>query len=111
MARNVKKGLNLHGLPVFDEMIQAANSAGEERYLTPEDIPRITDDVISGNLSRLAASSDMTGEWLLFTGFAGKKYYLGLCTHEKEFHENVRRNIDNLCCQEFPFLSKILKGE
>lgn len=108
MALNILKGLKRYSIPVFQQRIEEAKAAGEERYVLPEDIESIATDAVHGNWMRLAADEALTGEWLVFAEHEGKNYYLCLGTHEKSTHEALRQQIDTMCCQEFPFLSKLL---
>lgn len=108
LALNLQKGLRRYGIPWFEQSIREAQESGEERYLTEADIKRITDDVIHGNFVRLADSVALTGEWLIYAEHDGRKYYLGLGTHDVAHHDNLRHQIDALCCHEFPFLRELL---
>jgi len=108
IAMNLLKGLNRHGMPYVSEQVKASQASGEIRYVTPEDVPAIVDDIISGNLRRLAQESKLTGEWLIFAKHQGENFYLSLATHDKETHESVRQNIDQVCCREFDFLADLL---
>jgi len=107
-AMNVQKGLNRHGMPLFEQRIRETEAAGETRYLTAEDIPALVNDVIGGNLERLATAKALTGEWIVFAQHEGRNYYLCLATHEPSTHDHVRRQIDAVCCLEFSFLSSLL---
>lgn len=108
MAKNLKKGLGKYGLPFLDQSISEAQDGGEERYLSEEDIKFIADDVVHGNWMRLATDEALTGEWIIYAQHEGRNYYLCLGTHDISQHENLRKQIDALCCQEFPFLSALL---
>lgn len=108
LAMNVNKGLNQCGIPLFEKKMQEANEAGELRYLTPEDIPALVEDAVSGNRQRLAKRQALTGEWIIFAKHEGKNYYLTVATHDSAAHDNVRKEIDGVCCKEFPFLVQIL---
>jgi hypothetical protein len=108
-AMNVQRGLNRHGIPLFEQRIREAEAAGEERYMSADDIPALVNDVISGNLRRLADAEALTGEWIMFAQHEGRNYYLCLATHESNTHDYVRRQIDATCCLEFPFLSSMLE--
>jgi len=108
MAINMQKGLKKYGLPLFKQRIHEAQEAGEERYVSTEGIKSMVDDAVHGNWMRLATAEALTGEWIVYAQHAGKNYYLCLGTHEKSEHENLRKQIDALCCQEFPFLSTLL---
>lgn len=108
IAANVRKGLTKYGLPLFKQRIREAQDAGEERYVSMEDVKSLVDDAVHGNLTRLATAEALTGEWIVFAQHEGKNYYLCLGTHDRSQHENLRNQIDALCCQEFPFLSTLL---
>ncbi|MEM5389292.1 hypothetical protein VSR68_37910 [Paraburkholderia phymatum] len=108
MAMNVQQGLKRYGMPYFQQKIKEAQETGEERYVTVEDIEALSSDVIHGNLSRLRADERYTGEWLVFARHEGLNFYLCIATHDKSTHDHIRQLIDNVCCMEFPFLSKLL---
>lgn len=108
LAMNVQKGLNRYGMPYFDRKIEEAEKAGEERYMTVEDVQSLANDLIHGNLGRLRESSAMTGEWLIFAKHEGHNYYLSIATHDISTHQHIRQQIDSICCMEFPFLSELL---
>lgn len=108
LALNVKKGLTTYGIPYFSQKMRESQISGEVQYVSVKDIPAIANDIVSGNLSRLAAKSARCGEWLVFAKHQGKNYYLSLATHDKETHESIRRDIDQVCCQEFEFLAELL---
>ncbi len=108
LAMNVEKGLNQCGIPFFEKKIQEAKDAGELRYLTPEDVPALVDDVISGNRQRLANRQALSGEWIVFAKHEGQNYYLTVATHDCATHDRVREQIDEVCCKEFPFLVQLL---
>jgi hypothetical protein len=108
MAINIKKGLGRFGLPLVQQRANEAAAAGEQRYIMPEDIEAIATDAVLGNWQRLAATQALTGEWIVYAQHEGQNYYLALATHERSTHDQVRQQIDALCCQEFPFLVKLL---
>jgi hypothetical protein len=108
IAINIQKGLKKYGLPLFKQRTQEAKEAGEERYVSIEDVKSLVDDAVHGNWMRLAAAKALTGQWIVYAQHEGKNYYLCLGTHEKSQHENLRRQIDALCCEEFSFLSTLL---
>ena len=110
MARNIQQGLRRHGIPLFRQRAEEAAAAGELRYVSQEDIGALVHEVVTGNWQRLSDSQALTGEWLLFAKHAGQNYYLGLATHDKSVHQNVRSQIDAICCKEFPFLTSVLDG-
>ncbi|QQQ50146.1 hypothetical protein JJQ97_22930 [Pseudomonas syringae] len=107
-AMNVEKGLNQCGMPFFETKVQEAKDAGELRYLTPEDVPALVDDVISGNRQRLAERQALSGEWIVFARHEGQNYYLTVATHDRATHDQVREQIDEVCSKEFPFLTQML---
>ncbi len=108
MALNILKGLKRYSIPVFQHRIDEAKAAGEERYVTAEDIEAISTDAVYGNWMRLAAAEALTGEWIMFAQYEGQNYYLALATHDSNTHDQVRQQIDAVCCQEFPFLADLL---
>lgn len=108
LAMNVQKGLSKYGMPFFEQKIQEAKDAGEERFLSPDDVPALVSDIVRGNRERLAEAQAITGEWLVFAKHEGKNYYLCVTTHDKSTHDHLRKQIDEVCCKEFPFLANLL---
>lgn len=107
MAVNLKKGLDRYGIPFFKQRMREAQEAGEDRYVTIEDCKLLVDDVVQGNWGRLVKERALTGEWIIYAQYEGKNYYLCLGWHSSG-DENLRKQIDAICCQEFDFLSSLL---
>jgi hypothetical protein len=110
MAINIQRGLKIHGMPLFNQKILEAQEAGEERYVSKDDVKSLTEDVVHGNWGRLASAADLTGEWIIYAQHDGKNYYLCLGAHDKSGHKDLRQQIDDFCCLEFPFLSTLLSN-
>ncbi|HLZ76007.1 hypothetical protein [Phenylobacterium sp.] len=110
LALNLQMALRRYGLPHLEAKVAEAQAAGEERYFEEDDIKRAVHDAVIGNYERRAADQAMTGEWLLYAQFEGQNYYLALATHDVTTHDDLRRQIDLLCCQEFPFLAELLQS-
>ena len=107
LAMNVKNALNSYSIPYFEEKIIEARESGEERYMTAEDIKYIVNDAVSGNLQKRRGENKMTGEWIVYASYEGKKYYLCLAKHNHG-DDFIRKKIDNTGIYEFPFLSDVL---
>jgi len=107
MAINLDQGLKRHGLPWFEQRVREAQEAGEERYLTEEDVKSITHDAVVGNWLRQIDAGKLTGEWIIYARHEDKNYYLCLGQHDSG-DDVLRKKIDDICCQEFPFLASIL---
>jgi len=110
MTMNIQTGLKRYSIPFFQQKIREAEEAGEERFVTADDIPAIVSDAVHGNLNRLREESRMTGEWLIFAKYEGQNYYLTMATHDVSTHQHIRQQIDGICCWEFPFLKGILEA-
>lgn len=108
LVMNVEKGLRRYGMPFFEQKIQEAKDASELRYLSPEDVPELVDDIIRGNRQRLSEQQALSGEWIIFAKHEGRNYYLTIATHDSTTHQLVREQIDHVCCKEFPFLAQLL---
>ncbi|NIE64111.1 hypothetical protein F3J17_09555 [Burkholderia sp. Ax-1719] len=108
MGMNVKKGLRRYGIPFFEQKMREAEAAGEVRAVPLEDVDAIVGDIVAGNLKRLADEQAMTGEWLIYARHEDQNYYLCIGTHHEETHSNLRQLVDAICCEDFPFLSKLL---
>jgi len=84
-AINIQKGLKKYGIPFVEQRIREAQIAGV----------------------RLAKSEALTGEWIVYAQHEGKNYYLCLGKHDSGDDE-LRKQIEVVCCQEFTFLTTLL---
>lgn len=107
LANNLSNAIKKYQLPYFQQMIDEAKTAGEERFVQIADIPHIVNDAVSGNLKRRRDAGKITGEWIVYAIHDGKNYYLGLCKHSDP-QEEIRRKIDMTGVLEFPFIEEIL---
>ncbi|MFZ0693285.1 MAG: hypothetical protein WAN51_03910 [Alphaproteobacteria bacterium] len=107
MAINLKKAIGKYGLPLFKQRMREAQKAGEERYVSMEDCKSLADDAVQGNWMRLAGDKALTGEWIVYAQHERANYYLCLGKHDSG-DDNLRKQIEALCCQEFPFLITLL---
>ena len=95
-AKNIERGLDRYGGPLFIERIRKAQEAGKERYVSIEDCKLLADDVTQGNWIRLANSKKLTGQWIIYAKHEGRNYYLCLGMHNSDDH-NLRNQIDIIC--------------
>lgn len=107
LAQNVKNALNEYGIPLFEEKIREAQVAGEVRFVTKEDVPKIANDVLRNNLARRSSEGKMTGEWIVYAQHENQRFYLCLAKHG-DGDEKIREKIERICGWEFPFLKDIL---
>ncbi len=107
MARNLQNGLKKDGLPWFEKRIQEAEKTKNETYLTEIDVKALVDDAIHGNWLRRSEANELTGEWIIYAQYEGKNYYLCLGQHDSG-DEYLRKQIDDACCLQFPFLTNLL---
>jgi hypothetical protein len=103
LAQNVQKALNEYGIPFVEEKIREAQAAGEERFVTKEDVPKIANDVLRNNLARRRSEGKMTGEWIVYAQHENQNFYLCLAKHN-DGDEKIRERIERICVREFPFL-------
>lgn len=108
LARNVQNALNQYGIPSIEQKVREAEQSGEIRYFSAEDVPLLVNDAVYGNFERRRQAEQLTGEWIIFAKHEGQNYYLTIATHDRSTHEQVRQQIDTLCCREFSFLEKLL---
>ena len=99
--------MNRFGIPYFDQQVREAEAAGETRFISEEDTWKMAQDLVEGNWGRLAGDQALTGEWIIFAKYYGQNYYLCLGFHEQDQNQ-LRRQIDEVCCREFPFLTELL---
>lgn len=107
LAQNVKNALVNYGMPYFESMAEEDKASGEERFVTPGDLPHIVNDIVISNLQRRQADQKTTGEWLIYAKHKNVNYFLCLAKHG-EGDEQIRTRIDSTCIHEFPFLKSVL---
>lgn len=108
VAINVQKRLKKYGIPSLKHNIEESEKANVKRVFTKEDAGAIVKDLMHGNWERLAEAQALTGEWIIYARHEGQNYYLCLARHEHSQHEDIRKQIDAVCCQEFAFLPELL---
>ncbi|HDR8920143.1 TPA: hypothetical protein QDA94_005318 [Burkholderia vietnamiensis] len=108
LAKNIKRGLDIHGMPLFEQRMKEAQAAGIVRYVQVEDVAALASDVVHGNYVRLHDENRLAGEWLIYAKHEGQNYYLTICTHDKTTHATVRQQIEDVCGMEFPFVRDLL---
>ena len=106
VAQNVRKGMRRYGSPLFASRSKEAADADEMRYVQPQDIPALVNDLVQKNYDRVAADNALTGDWLIFAKYQGKNYYLCVAKHATG-DEAIRAEIDRVCVAQFPFLAEI----
>lgn len=110
IALNLKKRLKKYDQS-FMQRMHETQETDEERYISLKNYSKsIANDVVHLNWMQLTKDAALTGQWIIYAQHKGKNYYLCLGTHDKSQHEDLRKQIDALCCQEFPFLSTLLAG-
>ena len=107
LAQNVKNALGNYGIPYLENMVNEAKTSGEERFITPEDVPHIINDAVTSNFQRRQADQKTTGEWLVYAIHENVNYFLCLAKHD-EGDAQIRTRIDSTCVYEFPFLKSVL---
>ncbi|CAI0928304.1 Uncharacterised protein [Serratia quinivorans] len=95
------------GLPSLAEEIAENERNGTKKYFEPEDAKRIAHEFVVTNFSRRAKANKITGHWIIYAQHNQQNYYLCLAQHTDDDKE-IRRQIDAVCAQEFPFLKDIL---
>ncbi|MGF6976588.1 hypothetical protein QFZ94_005038 [Paraburkholderia sp. JPY465] len=108
LAKNIKREMDIHGMPLFEQRVKEAEAVGVVRYVQAEDLAALASDVVHGNYLRLHDENRLAGEWLIYAKHEGQNYYLTVCTHDKAMHANVRQQIEDVCGMEFPFLKDLL---
>ncbi|SDC22610.1 hypothetical protein [Paraburkholderia lycopersici] len=108
LAKNIKRGMDIHGMPLFEQRMKEAQAAGEVRYVQVEDVAALASDVVHGNYMRLHDENRLAGEWLIYARHEDQNYYLTICTHDKATHATVRQQIEDVCGMEFPFVKDLL---
>jgi predicted RNase H-like HicB family nuclease len=106
LAQNIKNALNEYGIPFFEEKIREAQAAGEKRFVTKDDVPKIVNDVVTNNRARRRSEGKITGEWIVYAQHEDQNFYLCLAKHN-DGDEKIRERIERICVREFPFLKNI----
>ena len=107
-AVNALKGLHRYGSPLFHQRMQEAQDTGEVSLWHPgKYVASLADDIAHGNWQRMASAAELTGEWIIYAQHDGANYYLCLGRHDSG-DDYLRRQIDAICCREFPFLTALL---
>lgn len=106
LAFNLQNEIRRFGIPTFKQRVAEAEAAGEERYMTEEDAKLIAHDATIGSFERRIARGEFTGEWIVYALHEGKNYYLCLARHDSGDAELLRQ-IEAVCCDEFPFLRSL----
>ena len=107
---NILRGMDRYGFPHAKRKIEEAKKTGAKEFFTTEDIEITIQEILYEHWKKRGEKQALTGEWLVFAKHGGENYYLGLTTHEIEQHDAFRRQIDAICCDEFPFLSQLLEN-
>jgi hypothetical protein len=108
LAQNVQHALNEYKIPFVGEKIREAQVAGEEKFVTREDVPKIVNDVLRNNLAMRRSAGKMTGEWIVYAQHESRNFYLCLAKHN-DGDEKIREKIERICVREFPFLNNVLQ--
>lgn len=106
LALNLRNEIKRSGIPAFVQRVAEAEAAGEKRYMTLEDAKLIAHDASVGSFERRMARGEFTGEWIIYAAHGGKNYYLCLGRHDSGDVE-LKRQIEAVCCEEFPFLRSL----
>ncbi|MBB1525186.1 hypothetical protein [Pectobacterium carotovorum] len=107
LARNLQNALKSYSIPWLEEMVKEAKLAGEEREFSVEDVNRIAHEAVIVNYDRRSQENKLTGHWIIYAIHEGKNYYLMLARHTDD-ESRIRKIIDDICIQEYPFLNSIL---
>jgi hypothetical protein len=107
MVKNVQNAFKNYSIPFFEKKNKEAKKTGEKPYITVEDIPKLVNEIVTGNLQRRSAQQKMTGEWIVYAINEDVNYYLCVGKHGED--ERIRNIIDCSCTHEFPFLKEILQ--
>ncbi|MBN3188938.1 hypothetical protein H4F64_01755 [Pectobacterium brasiliense] len=107
MAKNAMNALKNYGLPKLNAEIEEVARLGEERYFTPDDAGKIAHEAVVDNYLRRSCEGKLTGHWIIYAIHNGINYYLCLARHTDDEKE-IRKEIDAICLNEFPFLKEIL---
>ncbi|OBU34871.1 hypothetical protein CTM76_03625 [Photobacterium phosphoreum] len=104
IAQNIKLGLGKNGLK------QIINETLNKEDLSPEQQSvEIAKRMVDKTLIQRRSDKKMTGEWVVYTKYQGKNYYLCLARHNDN-DQSIRNRIEEHCLNEFPFLRSILSN-
>jgi hypothetical protein len=105
-ALNIRNEIKCSGLPLLQQRVAEAQASGEPRYFTVEDAKWIAHEASVGSFERRNARGAFTGEWIIYAQHEAKNYYLCLGRHDSD-DADLKRQIDAMCCVEFPFLREL----
>lgn len=107
MVANMLAALNSEGVPTLRGLVRQSEHSSEPVTFDEAHARQAIEDVVRNNIRRREKAGELTGNWLVFAKYGGLNYYL--CLHRHEANDDIcRRRIEEICCNEFPFLRKLL---
>ncbi|GLR77193.1 MULTISPECIES: hypothetical protein [Aliivibrio] len=103
IKNNVDIALGKNGLKNIISDVLDTN----ESMSIDEQAKLISKRAVTDTLNDRRIKGKMTGEWVIFTKYEGKNYYLCLARHNDDDHV-IRERIEKHCLLMFPFLKDIL---
>ncbi|MEY0965520.1 hypothetical protein AB7200_19245 [Providencia alcalifaciens] len=100
-------------LPHFNRYLEEyieKNPDKNKKFFDENDFEKITYEFakeVTSGWSKKAEEQTLTGHWVIFALYMGKKYYLCISRHTSD-DQIIRDKINSCCIEEFPFLKKIL---
>jgi len=100
VPRNLRNQLGKDGIKnLVEEVLDPAKSP----VVTVDMVNELSRRVVTESLETREEQDKLTGEWIIFTKYEGKNYYLCISTH-KEGDQVIYDQISSMCFEQFPFL-------
>ena len=104
IAKNIEHALKNYGLPNLEKKI---SDFGGKKIFTQEDVKEISKEVFHDNYKKRKDSTKLTGEWIVYSDFNNKKYYLCLSRHN--YDDDHTLSLIESAKTDFPFIYNIPK--
>ena len=102
VPRNLRNQLGKDGIKnLVEDVLDPAKSP----VVTVDMVNELSRRVVIESLEKREEQDKLTGEWIIFTKYEDKNYYLCISTH-KEGDQAIYDQIKSICFQQFPFLEK-----
>jgi hypothetical protein len=101
LANNIKNHLAGGKLK---KLVEEVFNPDVSPIVTKEMVGELSHRIVHESLKDRGATSNLTGEWIIFAKHQGRNYYLCLASHIEE-DKTIAHNIKLTCLPQFPFLS------
>lgn len=105
MVKNLinETGIEFKNSPKFSELLKKIIIEEEINPSRHGWQGRLSHEMTIGAFEKRAARNSLTGEWIIFSKYEGKNYYLCICRHSSD-DQQLFDFLQTLCRHEYPFL-------